>query len=122
MSSVISTGITMDGQTCDAATSQKGRGVRRTLPAGVFDAAFSSLATFTVGFFAARFLEPVTLGGYALVFSAFLLLTKIPAQFLFKPAEIAVVSFPDHVRLNFLRHTLSLGALPALLPALALSL
>jgi O-antigen/teichoic acid export membrane protein len=96
-------------------------GVRREIVPGVLDAALSSLATFAMGFYAARALPPAALGGYALVFSAFMLMTKVPAQLLFKPAEIAAVSFREGQRLGLLSRTLRLGLAPAALSALAIS-
>ncbi|MDQ3809909.1 MAG: hypothetical protein M3336_06415, partial [Chloroflexota bacterium] len=71
---------------------------------------------------AARSLEPSILGGYALVFSAFLLMTNVPTRLLFNPAEIAAVSVPEGSRLGLLGHTLKVGTLPALLAALSVSI
>lgn len=93
---------------------------RQTVVAGVLDAALSSLATFAVGLYAARLLDPVQLGGYALAFTAYGLATTVPAQLAFTPLEIAAVSYQHPVRLRFLRRSLALGGLPTLLPALAI--
>jgi O-antigen/teichoic acid export membrane protein len=90
--------------------------------AGVLDAALSSLATFAIGFFAARSLSAVDLGGYALVFAALMLATRVPAQLVFRPAEVVAVSIPIVERLGLLRHTLMFGALPALLAAVSMTL
>lgn len=98
-----------------------GRTMRRDIVPGVLDAGLSSLATFVIGLYAARYLPPTILGGYALVFSAFMLMTKIPAQLLFKPAEIEIVSFPSPTRLRFLWQTVALGSLPVALSALAIA-
>jgi O-antigen/teichoic acid export membrane protein len=95
--------------------------MRRDILPGVLDAGLSSLATFVMGFYAARYLPPTILGGYALVFSAFMLMTKVPSQLLFKPAEIAAVGFPSTARLQLLPQTLRLGMLPTLLSAIAIS-
>jgi O-antigen/teichoic acid export membrane protein len=95
--------------------------MRRTIPAGVLDAGMNSAATFAMGIYAAKVLPPYILGGYALVFSAFLLMMNVPWRLVFNPAEIAVVSFPDSGRIGFLRHTLKIGALPALVAALSVS-
>jgi O-antigen/teichoic acid export membrane protein len=92
------------------------------IPAGVVDAALSSLATFVIGFVAARSLAAVDLGGYALVFAAFMLATRVPAQLVFKPAEMMIGSVPVVDRLGLLRHTLRIGTLPSLLAALSLAL
>jgi O-antigen/teichoic acid export membrane protein len=99
-----------------------GTAVTREVSAGILDAALSSLATFVIGFFAARSLSAVDLGAYALVFAAFMLVTRVPAQLIFKPAEVIVGSVPLLDRLGLLRHTLRIGALPALLAALSLTL
>ena len=80
--------------------------MRRDILPGLLDAGLSSLATFVMGFYAARYLPPTILGGYALVFSAFMLMTKVPSQLLFKPAEIAAVGFPSTARLQLLPQTL----------------
>jgi O-antigen/teichoic acid export membrane protein len=95
---------------------------RREIPAGVLDAALSSLATFAMGFYAARKLQPTVLGAYGLVFTAFLLATRFPAQLIFKPAEIVAVSIPESVRLGILRRSLWLGLGPALVAALGIAL
>jgi O-antigen/teichoic acid export membrane protein len=92
------------------------------VPAGVLDAALSSVATFAIGFYAARAFVPRDLGAYSLVFTAFLLTTRFPAQLIFKPVEIAAVSMPRAVRLALLRHSLRLGAFPAVASALGISL
>lgn len=57
--------------------------------AGVADAGLASLASFAVGLYAIRALEPGALAGYALVFTAFNLLALIPAQLVYVPAETA---------------------------------
>lgn len=91
--------------------------VRRAIPAGVLDAALSSLASFAVGFYAARSLQPTVLGGYALVYSAFLLMTSVPARLLFTPVEVLAVSVPGDGSLRVLYSSLRLGLLPSLLSA-----
>lgn len=90
--------------------------------AGVLDAGLSSAATFCMGFYAARSLEPVALGAYGLVFTAFLVATRFPSQLIFKPAEIVAVSLPQEARLAILRRSLALGAGPALAAGLAVAL
>lgn len=79
----------------------------------------SSLATFVIGLFAARELSVELLGAYALVFSAFQLAAVVPCQLVFTPLEVATIGEPPEHRLRLLRHTLALGFLPSLLPALA---
>ncbi|HEX6536600.1 MAG TPA: hypothetical protein VF041_18585 [Gemmatimonadaceae bacterium] len=93
---------------------------RHTVAAGVLDAALSSLASFAVGLYAARLLDPVQLGAYALAFTAYGLAVTVPAQLTFTPLEIAAVSYQQPVRLRFIRRSLVLGGLSTLLPALAI--
>jgi O-antigen/teichoic acid export membrane protein len=85
--------------------------------AGVIDAAVSSLATFVIGLFATRSLDPETLGGYALAFSVFVLSGFIPAQVIFIPTEIAAVDYPQDQRLPLLRQSLLRGAAVSLCAA-----
>ena len=89
--------------------------------AGMLDAGLASLASLAVGLFAARSLEPSVLGTYALVFTAFLLMTKIPAQLVFTPAEVIAIEQPPAQRLILLRQSLRLGLLPALGSAIGVS-
>lgn len=93
---------------------------RHVVVAGVLDAALSSLASFAVGLYAARSLDPVLLGGYALAAAAWGLAATVPAQLAFTPLEIVAVSHRQPARLRFLRHSLMLGGLPTFLPALAI--
>ncbi len=95
---------------------------RREIPAGVIDAGLSSLATFAIGLYAARALEPAELGAYGLVLTAFLLATRFPAQLIFKPTEIVAVSIPQSTRLELLGRSLWLGWAPALVAAIGVSL
>lgn len=87
--------------------------------AGLLDAGFASLATFIVGVYAVRSLEPSVLGGYALVYQAIFLLGIVPANLVFVPAEVAVVEHPVGDRLRYLGRSLRLGGAPSLLAALA---
>src|SRR5919202_1297041 len=95
---------------------------RPTMLAGVLDAGLSSLASFAVGVYAARTLTPVLLGGYALAFTAYGLAATVPAQLVFTPLEITATTCPGPSRLPFLRRSLRMGFLPALLPALGVPL
>ena len=95
------------------------RASRDILP-GVVDAGLSSLATFVTGLYAARYLPPTLLGGYALVMSAFVLMTKVPALILFRAAENEIVSLPPAVRLLYIWQTLRLSVYPVVLSALAI--
>jgi O-antigen/teichoic acid export membrane protein len=95
---------------------------RWMVSAGVVDSGLASLATFLVGIAAVRYLDPVSLGGYALTFSAFSLAAVVPAQMLFLPAQVATVALPKDQRLPVLKESLVLGLVPALVPALAVYL
>lgn len=94
---------------------------RQDMLAGLLDAGFASLATFIVGVYAVRALEPSILGGYALVYQAVFLMGIIPANLVFVPAEVAVVEHPAADRLRYLGRSLRLGALPAIASALVIT-
>jgi O-antigen/teichoic acid export membrane protein len=96
--------------------------MHKEIPPAVLDAALSSIGTFVIGFYAARSFAPAHLGGFALAYGAFMLVSRVPAQLLFKPAEIILVSHPATQRLGFLRQTLRLGTGPALIAALTAAL
>jgi O-antigen/teichoic acid export membrane protein len=89
-------------------------GLRRTLPAGLLDAALSSLASFVVTFYAARLLPSADLGIYALFFNAFVMAAVVPTQLLFSPAEIASLPYPRRRRLGLLDQSLRMGCLPVI--------
>ena len=95
---------------------------RHAVLAGVLDAGLSSLASFAVGLYAARALDAVQLGGYALASAAWGLAITVPAQLAFTPLEIIAVSCRAPGRLRFLRRSLMLGLWPTLLPAIAIPL
>ena len=95
---------------------------RGEIAAGVADAALNSVATLGMGFYAARALEPTSLGAYGLAFTAFVVATRFPSQLIFKPAEIIAVSIPEETRLGLLGRSLTLGVGPAFLAGVALSL
>jgi len=88
---------------------------------GVLDYGLSSLATFLIGLYAARTLDPAGLGVYALCFRAVFLGGIVPSQGIFLPAENLVTALPLEQRLGLMRHTLRLGAMTAALSALAMS-
>lgn len=79
------------------------------LSAGLVDAGSASLATFAVSLYAARALEPATLGAYGLFFPAFVLVGMVPTQLLFLPAEIACLSFEGSDRFAVLRRSFRVG-------------
>jgi hypothetical protein len=93
----------------------------RRVPAGVLDAALSSLASLAVGIVAVRSLGPETLGGYAFVFTAFLLAALVPALLVFTPLEIRAVSLPEGARLGTLRSSLRWGLPGGALAALGVT-
>lgn len=95
---------------------------RRDMLAGLLDAGFASLATFAIGIYAVRVLDPTALGGYALAYQAIFLVGIIPANLVFVPVEIRVVEHPPAHRLGHLRRALVLGTGPSLLSALAILL
>ncbi len=84
--------------------------LRRAIPAGLVDSGFASLATLAVGLYAARVLDAVTLGVYALFVSAFLMATVVPGQLMFVPAEVEAVSHPVDRRLSLLGRSVFLGS------------
>lgn len=90
---------------------------RTLLLAGIFDSGMSSLATFGVGFFAIRTLEPAVLGEYSLVATALFLTALLPTQLIFTPLEIQALSLSPRYRLRLLARTIPLGLMPALLAA-----
>jgi O-antigen/teichoic acid export membrane protein len=97
------------------------RGVRWATP-GQLDAGFASLATFTAGIFAVRELSTVGLGGYALLFSAFTVMSQIPAELVFNPSQILAVDLPVNQRLGMLAHSVPRGAVLAFLSSFAVPL
>jgi O-antigen/teichoic acid export membrane protein len=89
--------------------------------AGVVDAGLSSIATFIVGLYATRTLDPAALGGYALGFSVFIVSAYVPAQLVFTPTEIAAVDYPAGRQLPLLRQSLVRGCVVSLAAAVATS-
>lgn len=90
------------------------------LSAGLVDAGSASLATFAVSLYAARALDPATLGAYGLFFPGFVLVGMVPTQLLFLPAEIASLSFQGRERFAVLRRSFRLGAPVALAAGVSL--
>lgn len=91
----------------------------RTIPAGLTDVGFSSLATFLVGLFAARYLDPATLGAYALFFAAWPVAGVVATQLVFVPAEVAVLSYEPPARLGLFPQSLRVGLIPSLVAGVA---
>ncbi len=79
------------------------------LAGGVLDVGLSSLATFVVGIYAARHLDPVALGAYAFVFTVFTALLDPTAQLVFAPVEIESLGVPAAVRFQLTRKSIPLG-------------
>ena len=84
-------------------------GLRTTVPAGLIDAAASSLATFVAGLFAARVFDPASLGVYALFFSGFMLAFAVPDHVVFQPAEVATLTHEPRRRLLALPQIAGVG-------------
>ena len=91
--------------------------LRTTIPAGLVDAALAALATFAMGLYAARELSADLLGVYALFFASFVLVTKIPRNLVFLPAEVAAVESDDRgpARLGVMRPAIKMAIAPALI-------
>ena len=89
---------------------------RPTIPAGLVDQGFASLATFIVGIFGVG-LGSAEAGAWALFFGAFRLATVIPSWLLFVPAEVAALPYSRSRRITLLRRSLALGTGPSLLAA-----
>lgn len=92
--------------------------LRRSIPAGLFDAGLASLGTFVVGMVAVRLLAPDVLGAYALFMSGFKLIAVIPAQLVLVPAEREVLAMPPRTRVALIRRSIRIAAPPAALGAL----
>jgi O-antigen/teichoic acid export membrane protein len=89
------------------------------LPAGLLDAGFASLATFTVSVWAGRSLSLAQFGSYGLFLSAFSLAAAVPAQLVLNPAENFSVARPVAQRLGVLSKTWHIGLPVALGAAVA---
>ncbi len=93
--------------------------VKRRLPAGIVDTGFASAATFIVGLTAVVRFDDVDRGAYALFFSAFVMGSLIANEWIFTPAEVEAVSFPESKRLSLLPRSLKLGIAPCLVGSTA---
>lgn len=91
----------------------------RDVPAGVLDAAISSLAHFLVGLASVNLLGEASLGVYAVFFASFLVATIVPQFLVFTPAEVVAVSHPMGQRLSQVLESLRLGVGPTLVGSLA---
>lgn len=89
----------------------------RSLSAGLVDSGFASLGTFAVGVYAARFLEPATLGLFALHFAAFTLVATVSHQGIYIPLEASAAGASQGLR--HVRRSLSLAWIPGVVAPLA---
>jgi O-antigen/teichoic acid export membrane protein len=109
----------------DASAGQDGhRRAARSLPAGLADVALGSATSFIVGIDAARNLDSVSLGLWGLIFSAYLLASVIPTEFILVPLEASLVSRPFEEQLRSVPRTMLLSAIigvPASVSAMALA-
>lgn len=94
-------------------------GLRRQLPAGVFDSGFASLATFAVGLAAVNLFDDLDRGVYAVFFTAFVAGSLLSSEFVFTPSEVAAVGYPEDQRISLVWRTLALGLGPCLLGSAA---
>ena len=85
------------------------------VPAGLFDAGFSSLGNFLAGLYATRYLSPTALGAFALFYAVFILANAAPTQLVLMPAEVASTAVEPRFRGVILRRSLRLGGLVAVL-------
>jgi O-antigen/teichoic acid export membrane protein len=74
----------------------------------MMDAAFASLAMFSVGIYATRVFDAATLGIYAIVFTAFLFASVLPTQLILVPSEIAALQQPRGSRLGLLSRSIAM--------------
>jgi O-antigen/teichoic acid export membrane protein len=100
---------------------ERKKSVRRALPAGLIDSGLTSLGTFAISLFAARALEPVALGAYALFFPATMTLGIVPTQLILLPAEVSALGLRGSDRLRLFQQSFRLVA-PFSLSALAVVL
>lgn len=99
--------------------------LRIRLGTAVADSALASLATFTVGIYAARALTLEELGAYGVVFAAsFILGSSTITQLVYTPFEIELVEEPSRRQLAAMDRTTTVGAaigLPIALLAVAIA-
>ena len=89
--------------------------LRQKLPAGIVDAALSSLGTFAAGLAAVRWLEPAELGTYSVIFSAFLVASLLPNEIIYTPVQVSMIRLAVQERLGGIVHSLGRGIPPAML-------
>ena len=93
---------------------QGSTGVRSKLPAGIVDASFASLATFTAGLVAVNVFDGHDLGIYAVFFVAFTFGQLVAYQLIYVPAEIAAVAREGVLKLSVFDDSIRFGILPSI--------
>ena len=96
----------------------RGRGLRRSLPAGVVDSALASMATFGIGLVAVNLFNDTDRGVYAIFFNAFMVGMTIPWYLVFLPLEARAIELPLPHRLGIFRASLGPGSFISALSAL----
>ncbi len=87
--------------------------LRRSLPAGLIDAASTSIGGFAVGLAAVVLFDEALLGVYAVFFTAHQLGLVVPMQLIYFPAEVVAVTHPVASRLSIMRRSFLLAAGPS---------
>jgi len=94
----------------------------KQVPAGLLDSGLASLANFAVGVFAVRYFTAAELGIYSLFFSAVYLAAVVPANLVFLPARVRMLTAPQPQRLASFSSTAWTGAASAAAAALVVAL
>jgi len=87
----------------------------------MIDVGLASLAGFVAAAYAARVLDVSTLGAYAIFFAAFVLISVVPQQLLFQPAQVAMLRLPRTERVAAATRTLPAGVVIAVVGSLAVA-
>ncbi len=90
------------------------------MTAGQLDAGLASLGTFAVGLYAVRSLPAADLGAYALMFSAFAVVSQFAAQLIYTPSEVHAVGWDRPTRLSVLRGSIRKGTLVAVVSSVGM--
>jgi hypothetical protein len=94
----------------------------KQVPAGLLDSGLAAFANFAVGVFAVRYFTAAELGIYSLFFSAVYLASVVPANLVFLPARVRMLSAPQGQRLASYGSTVRTGAVSATSAALVVVL
>ncbi len=97
-------------------------GLGRKVPAGLFDAGLSSLATFVVGVTAAQLFDASTLGVYAVFFTAHQLGVVLPMFLIYLPAEVKAVAYDPSHRIPILRSSVPVGLVSSVIALVAVAM